>query len=399
MINTTYLRNVYSLCIIKLSKWLMLIMPVVALFYNANGLDEFDIYLLQAIYSVSVAVLEIPSGYAADIVGRKKTLIIGAILGTLGFVIYSCSHSFTGFLIAEIILGVGGSFISGADSAMLYDTLAEANLKEKYLSMEGRLTSLGNAAETLAAILGGIIAGFLSYRHVYITQTLIAATAIPAALLLREPIRQKAQNLQSITGNFARILTVCKNSLLHNPRLSSALLFSSVTGVATLCMAWTAQVYFVENKLTEVSITPIWVVLNLTVALFAAYALKTQEVLGRRFLLFAITTYIPATYMLLGVLPLFPAIICLWLFYALRGYATPALKDLINQNCDSETRATVLSIRSLIYRLGFAGLGPLIGWIAGISNLSTALLTAGLLLLILSCITGYNLFRQAPEIF
>lgn len=377
----------------------MLIMPVVALFYNENGLDEFDIFLLQAIYSISVAVLEIPSGYMADVVGRRTTIILGSILGTLGFVIYSISDSFSGFLIAEIILGIGGSFISGADSAMLFDTLAAADLKEKYLSFEGRITSLGNIAETLAAILGGIIAGALSYRHVYIAQAIVASIAIPAAFLLHEPLRQATHHTSSIKESVCHILSVCRSSLFDNPKLSSALLFSSVTGIATLCMAWTAQVYFVEEGFKELTITPLWVLLNLTVAFFSAFASKTQSIFGKRCTLITIIIYIPTTYILMGTLPVIPAIICLWGFFAIRGYATPVLKDLINQNCDSANRATVLSIRSLIYRVGFATLGPLIGWIAGKSSLSTALITAGSILLILSCITGYNLYRQSPENF
>jgi MFS family permease len=377
----------------------MLIMPVVALFYNENGLDEFDIFLLQAIYSISVAILEIPSGYMADVVGRRTTIILGAILGTLGFVIYSISDSFSGFLIAEIILGIGGSFISGADSAMLFDTLAAADLKEKYLSFEGRITSLGNIAETLAAILGGVIAATLSYRHVYIAQTVVASIAIPAAFLLHEPLRQATHHTSSIKESVCHILSVCKNSLFVNPKLSSALLFSSVTGIATLCMAWTAQVYFVAEGFKEITITPLWVVLNLTVAFFSAFAAKTQNVFGKRLALITIIVYIPSTYILLGVLPVLPALVFLWGFFAIRGYATPVLKDLINQNCDSATRATVLSIRSLIYRVGFATIGPLIGWIAGKSSLSNALITAGSLLLILSCITGYNLYRHSPENF
>ena len=377
----------------------MLIMPVVALFYNENGLDEFDIFLLQAIYSISVAILEIPSGYMADVVGRRTTLILGSILGTLGFVLYSISDSFSGFLIAEIILGIGGSFISGADSAMLFDTLAAADLKERYLSFEGRITSLGNIAETLAAIIGGIIAGYLSYRHVYVAQTIVASIAIPAAFLLQEPLRQPTHHTDSIKESISHILSVCKNSLFVNPKLSSALFFSSVTGIATLCMAWTAQVYFVEEGFKEFTITPLWVLLNLTVAFFSAFAAKTQNVFGKRRTLIAIVVYIPAAYIFLGILPVFPALFCLWLFFAIRGYATPVLKDIINQNCDSTTRATVLSIRSLIYRVGFATLGPFIGWTAGKSSLSTALISAGSLLLILSCITGYYLYRQSPEYF
>jgi hypothetical protein len=164
-------------------------------------------------------------------------------------------------------------------------------------------------------------------------------------------------------------------------------------------MAWTAQIYFVSNGFKEMTITPLWVLLNLTVAFFSGFAVKTQQLFGQKPLFFCIIFYIPATYILLGIFPIAAALVCLWLFFAIRGYATPVLKDLINQNCDAATRATVLSIRSLIYRVGFATLGPLIGLIASKFSLSAALVTAGTLLLILSCITGFTLYRQAPEYF
>ena len=59
--------------------------------------------VLQAVYSIAIGVLEIPSGYLADVIGRRKTLILGAIFGTLGFATYSFSYGFLGFLIAEVI--------------------------------------------------------------------------------------------------------------------------------------------------------------------------------------------------------------------------------------------------------------------------------------------------------
>lgn len=105
----SFSSNIHKLYLIKLSKWFMLIMPVAALFYNANGLSIQDIYILQSTYSLSVALVEIPSGYFADVIGRKKSLIFGSFLGTLGFIIYSLSQDLSGFLIAEIILGLGGA--------------------------------------------------------------------------------------------------------------------------------------------------------------------------------------------------------------------------------------------------------------------------------------------------
>lgn len=385
--------NLYYLYLIKLSKWFMLIMPVVALFYNQNGLDEFDIYLLQAIYSLSVACMEIPSGYMADVIGRKKSLILGSILGTIGFILYSVSSSFEHFLVAEIILGLGGSCISGSDSALLYDSLAESGEEHSYLQYEGRITSLGNLAETIAAVCGGLIAAFISYRAVYVSQALIAAIAIPASILLVEPAREKLSQRPSMR----QIVSICHHSLFVDSKLSSTILLSSVIGTSTLCMAWTCQVYFVSKGLNELTITPIWVVLNLTVALVSATSHNVRKILGNRSALLLTVIYIPTGYILLGATPLVPGLLALLIFYAVRGYATPALKDLTNRYCASNIRATVLSIRSLLIRTGFSILGPLIGYGSRQNSLSLALIGTGFGLLLLSLITGYFLFKTVPE--
>ncbi len=387
-------NNIYNLYLIKLSKWLMLIMPVVALFYADNGLDDFDIFLLQAIYSFSVAMLEIPSGYMADIIGRKKSLVLGAVLGTVGFVIYSFSNSFVGFLCAEITLGFGGSFISGSDSALLYDSLLAMKKEQKYLQYEGRITSLGNFAETVAAICGGLIAMAFSYRAVYVSQAMIAAIAIPASLLLLEPPRKRLETRPGIY----QILEICKHALFVDKRLSSVLLLSSIIGTATLCMAWTSQVYFVRNGLTETTITPLWVLLNLTAATVAAYAAKMVQKLGKRRALLIIITCIPGGYILLGTFSVLPAIASLMVFYGVRGYATPFLKDLTNKYCSSETRATVLSIRSMIIRLSFTLIGPSIGLISGKLTLNGALIIVGLIFLAMAGGSVLFVMKMLPEI-
>ncbi|WP_457576853.1 MFS transporter [Desulfomarina sp.] len=379
--------NIYKLYLIKLSKWLMLIMPIVALFYRENGLNDFDIYLLQAVYAVSVALMEIPSGYMADIIGRKKSLVLGSIMGSLGFFIYSFSSSFPGFLTAEIILGLGGSFISGSDSALLYDSLAAIRMKHRYLQFEGRITSIGNFAETAAALCGGLLAGYLGYRSVYFAQGIIAFIAVPASLLLTEPPRDHPDGVPG----FAHILKVCRDTLIFNKKLRSTIFFSSVIGISTLCMAWTAQIYFVAAELTAYEITPLWIVLNLTVAVAAAFAAEIVTLLGERKSLLIILFFIPLGYIFLGTLPLQAAVVSLFLFYAVRGYATPVLKDLINNNCSSATRATVLSIRSMIIRFGFAVIGPLTGFFSEQFSLTTALILTGSILMISSVTSGYML--------
>jgi len=368
-------------------------MPIVALFYTDNGLSSLDIYILQAVYSFSVAVLEVPSGYMADVIGRKKSLLIGSILGTLGFVIYSFSHGLWGFLFAEIILGLGGSFISGSDSALLYDSLASMRMKSKYLRIEGRITSVGNFAETSAALAGGLIATWLSYRSVYIAQTAVAAIAIPAALLLTEPPRLS----NKLKLSFRQIAEVGHYSLFKNKKLSISIMLSSIIGTATLCMAWTTQIYFVENGLNEKQITPLWIGLNLLVAISAFWVEKLIKKMGFKNALVSILILIPLGYLSLSTLPFAWATGSLFLFYAVRGYATPVLKDLINNNCSSEIRATVLSIRSLIIRISFAVLGPFIGSFAAKSSLNQGLFIASVLIGASCLIIGIIYMRAKHE--
>ena len=381
--------NIYYLYMIKLSKWLMLIMPVVALFYSDNGLDSFDIYLLQAVYSISVAIFEVPSGYMADIIGRRTSLIIGGFLGTLGFAVLSASSGFTGFLLAEIILGLGGSFISGSDSALLFDSLAAAKRDNYYLRYEGRITALGSFAETVAAVGGGLLAAWLSYRAVYVSQTFIAAIAIPASLLILEPERQRLIARPSI----GQIFRISYQALFEDRLLSTTIIMSSVTGLATLCMAWTSQVYFITVGFNEVQITPLWVGLNLTVALISAKAAYTVTKIGQYRSILLIMSIMPLSYIMLGILPVIPALFFLFLFYFVRGFATPMLRDLTNQHCGSEIRATVLSIRSLLVRVSFSVSGPLIGAVAGRSSLSLALILFGSLLVVGFVLAGSLLLR------
>jgi len=361
----------------------MLFMPIVVPFYESNGLSMKDIMVLQAFYSVAIVVLEIPSGYMADVIGRKKTLIIGAIFGTTGFMTYSLSHGFTGFLVAEIILGIGQSCISGADSAMLYDSLLEKGQKEKYTRYEGRITSLGNIAEAVAGIIGGLLAG-ISLRLPYIAQTAISLIALPAAITLREPARK----VPLIRASFMEILRIANFALFRDRPLRRNIFFSAITGTATLTMAWFAQPFFEYSKIDILWFGVLWTSLNLTAALASYSAHYFERRLGRTRSILLIALLIPCGYIALGRFHEPTGLIILFLFYLVRGFATPVLKDYINRLASSHIRATVLSVRNFIIRLLFAVTGPFFGWIKDIYSLPEALTLAGIIFMILSLLTA-----------
>ncbi len=361
----------------------MLFMPFMIPFYQDNGLSLSQISILKAIYSISIVVLEIPSGYLADVLGRKETLVIGSILGFMGFFTYSISFGFVGFLIAEIILGFGQSLISGADSAMLYDTLEDLNKKDEYVKYEGRVISIGNLSETIAGIVGGILVG-ISLRFPYIVQTAVAFIAVPASISLIEPKRI----LQTSSFGFKYILKIVKHSLVDNHKLRWNILHSSIIGAATLTMATLiVQPYLLEIKIPLFYFGVIWPALNLTVGIIALYAYKIENRLHKTKSLLFISLFIPLGYILLSQTLSYWGILILFVFYIFRGFATPVLKDYINKLTNSDIRATVLSVRNFVIRIFFALIGPFVGWYSDKINLQNAILYTGLIFLLLSITT------------
>ena len=382
--------NIFKLYVIKVAKWFMLFMPVVVLFYKDNGLEMRHIFILQAIYSIAIVALEIPSGYLADAMGRKVTLVLGTILGFFGFLTYSFSFGFTGFLIAEIILGLGQSLISGADSAMLYDSLLETGKKDRYIKFEGRMVSIGNFAEAIAGILGGLLAT-LSFRYPYYAQTIVAFCGIPAAFLLTEPFRQK----KLVKMKFNDILKIVKFSLNDNKELKWNIIFSSVIGASTLTMAWFVQPYFEIILLPVGLFGVLWTILNLTVGFSAMLAHKVELKLKQVKFMIGISLLIPAGYIIVSRINTLWGIGILFIFYIVRGLATPVLKDYINRLCDSDIRATVLSVRNFVIRIFFAIIGPFVGWYTDHYSLQAALLLSGIIFFILA---GFTLFMQLMKL-
>ena len=159
-------------------------MPIIVLFYEENGLGLKDIFLLKSVYSIVLVSLDMPTGYLADAWGRKNCLITGCIVAFEGYICYSLSSTFYAFSIAEILLGIGQSLVSGADSALLYDTMLHYDRENEYLKYEGKVTMIGNFSEAFAGIFGGLLATF-SLRLPFYCQILIAFIGIPAALTYR----------------------------------------------------------------------------------------------------------------------------------------------------------------------------------------------------------------------
>ncbi|HNV94845.1 MAG TPA: MFS transporter [Bacteroidales bacterium] len=349
-------------------------MPIVVLFYQSNNLSMHEIFIIQSIYSISIVAFEIPSGYFADVIGRKKTILIGAWMGVFGFSVYSFSYSFWGFVVAEIILGIGQSMISGADSALLFDSLTDDRNEQAYLKLEGRVISIGNFAEAFAGIIGGLLAVY-SLRYPYYGQVLVSAIAVPAAFLLKEPHCSKSR----IELGWSQIINVIKYSF-STKKLRWNILYSSFVGVSTLTMAWFVQPWFIFNNVSTEYFGILWTSLNLTVGLSSMLAYKIELKIGEIRTHFLFNLFIIMGFLVLGWTHLWIGLFILFLFYLARGVATPILKNNINKHTPSNIRATVLSVRNFFIRILFSLIGPILGYMTDKLNLAYSLTIGGIVL-------------------
>ena len=134
--------NIWKLYLIQACRWFLLLMPVLNLFYEENGLSLDDLFIVQAFYSICIIMSEVPSGYFADRLGRKDSMLIGGLSGSLGFFIYANAYTLEQFLLAQFFIALGTSFISGSDTALLYDTLLSLKCQDDYKKMAGRMASV-----------------------------------------------------------------------------------------------------------------------------------------------------------------------------------------------------------------------------------------------------------------
>lgn len=366
-------HNIIKLYLLKAVKWFMIVMPIIVLFFESKGLSLTQIMILQGTYSLFVALFEIPSGFFADIYGRKNSLVIGSIFLFLGYVIFSFFSGFNEFLFAEILLGVGGSLISGADSAILYDTLLEIKEEDEYTKIEGRTYAIGNFSEGIAGVLGGFLAMTSINMPVYI-QTIVMFLSIPIAMTLVEP-----KSSYKLAKSISSIITVVKDTFIYQRKLRWYIVYSSSMGIATLSIAWFVQPFLMEIDTPIIYYGIIWAFLNFTAGITSYYS----YLFNNHNLLIYISLIMITSLILLGFNISYFGLIFIILIYLLRGVITPKLRNLININSTSERRATVLSLRSFVIRISFAVTAPALGYIADSSDLS-------LVFYVLAFIVGFS---------
>jgi MFS family permease len=351
----------------------VLIVPVFVPLVQEHGLTMTQVLQTQALYALTIACFEVPSGYISDIWGRRRAIIIGSGINGIGFLWLTQADVFGDFLIYEFLLGVGLSMISGADLALLYDSEKEMEAQgesgagvSKSLS---RLISIEAGASGVAGIGAALLLLFGDMKLLILTQAACGFVPLVMSVWLTETARPV------LTQNHSANTTAIINMLIRGkPVVLWTAAAIAAFGLLALYSFWIYQKYWEQQGIPVEQFGYIWAAFALIVSLGARYAGTFERILGWRRLL-AVTAALP----ILGLLGMaylggWVGVMFGFAIQLSHGISLTLFYDALNRRIPGDFRATVNSLVSLAVRSLFIVTGPVLGWALDKQGLQETLL-------------------------
>jgi len=131
--------------------------PFLFLFFTKHGMDAAAYGEILTAYYATMFIAEVPTGVLADRFGVRRMLILGPLLLAAGFCTFIAAPGYLGFLVGEVLLGLGHSVLSGPPTVALYESLKAHGQERRYLAEESRIHARRLYGTGGAFLLGGAL--------------------------------------------------------------------------------------------------------------------------------------------------------------------------------------------------------------------------------------------------
>ena len=158
----------------------------------ARGFSLWEIGLAESVFHVVSLLCEVPSGMAADLLGRKKTLVSGGVCMVLQSLLMAFASDLFTICFAMGLNALAMTMFSGTSTALLYDSLKQEGCEEEYIQVSAngsQISMLANAVGSMASIPNQ----FLGYAGFYLLNAAFEGASALANMLLAEPIVTESQ--------------------------------------------------------------------------------------------------------------------------------------------------------------------------------------------------------------
>jgi len=320
-------------------------------------------------------VLEVPTGTIADFFGRKISIAASGIMGAIAAIVYVSAPNFYIFLLAEFLWAAAAALLSGADTALIYDTLKQEKREKESKNILSRYESFGLAGILVAAPIGSIIAANFGVVAPMIIMVIPFSLAALLVLTVPEPKIFRALKRE----NYRKILQEGFMFFAKHKILKLFALDVAIVGMAGYIMIWLFQpllkaagvpIFWYGFMQAAFVLGEILVLNNIHKMenIFGGkknYLFGSALLIGLGFFAAAITKSVPIVFlsiMAVGSLAL---------------TRNPIISSYANKYIPTAKRATILSAMSMARRITVAVSQLAVGFIVDIFSLNHALLALG----------------------
>jgi DHA3 family tetracycline resistance protein-like MFS transporter len=372
------------------------------LVYQATvvGLNPLQLVLVGTLLEAVCFVFEIPTGIVADLYSRKLSVIIGIFLMGIGFIFEGIFPTFFAVLVAQVVWGIGATFVSGAREAWIADEVGEARAGKAFLKGQkanqagafcGILLSmvLANIDIRLPIVIGGIF---------YCMQAFYLMLVMPESNFQPTPPKRR-ETFGAMRMTFVRGLRVVRT----NRAFLAFVMIIAVFGIFSegFDRLWTPFLIddFVFPSLWNLKPVVWFGIISMAATIMAAFFIgmmdkktdsSNQDSIIRSLIL--INVLLPAAVLVFAVSGNFMFAASAYCFaFMLKEGVGPLSDSWINHNLEPKVRATVFSFCSQMNSFGQIVGGPVLGLIATLVSLRAGLAVAGAVLVPTLLLYGYLL--------
>ena len=359
----------------------------------ARGFSLWEIGLAESVFHVVSLLCEVPSGMAADLLGRKKTLVSGGVCMVLQSLLMAFASDLFTICFAMGLNALAMTMFSGTFTALVYDSLKTEGREDEYIQVSAnssQISMLANAIGSLASLLKR----FLGFAGFYLLSAAFEGVSTAALALMEEPIVTKAQasrgkqTLRALPGQFTKLARNSLSILRTTPLAAKLIVSSAVVSVPSYLTKMFLQQRLVElGWPTELLFLPL---------LLGGLACVAGTEIGRRVrcrsmrrLYTACALLCGVGTLLVGTAPAWGGILGMMLVQGVLEVYLLHESQKLNDAIPSDQRATLISVDGMAYSLLMIPASPLVGAVgdafgqagAGLALLGGVIVLSGAVLL------------------
>lgn len=353
------------------------IAPIRILYLISFGLSFAQIGIMELAAAVVIVFLEIPSGIFADFVGRKASRMVAYVLSIIAFTCLSFGSSAPIFIFGWALSGAADAFESGANDALIFDTLKELGREKEYLKLKSHFLLI----TTIAVIFGSIVGAWLYTFDRRLPWYLITVSIILSTIVfstIKEPTKLlKHIKLGDQLKEFKQSLVLSLSSVDVRRLIILGLILALPMYIFTTLLN---QPYLISRGFSIQSLGFVFAFITGISGFVASFSHKIENKLKKRLSFLLIFILFTAFLILMGAVNNYLILVVVIGFYIVNNYKDIIIDNYINQSIDSESRATVLSVQSFVKNIFISILFVFIGYLVDMFNIDVVLISMGIII-------------------